>query len=203
MATNRLLELGVKYRTQKVQHGFLEIYERYFHDLKNVRLLEIGVAEGASMKMWQEYFSNGYIYGVDKILNFKTNLENVFLSEGDICDKSTIDKLGNLVFDIIIDDGSHIASEQLKAFDNLWDLLRPGGLYIVEDLFTLYDPEWNDQNENSIIDELYLRTKDILVNGDSIQEVHLYGRNDINGLLIMRKRKEEFRIQPLSEFNVF
>jgi hypothetical protein len=40
--------------------------------------------------------------------------------------------------DIVIDDGSHIASHQRKSFETLFPLLDPEGIYIVEDLPTAY-----------------------------------------------------------------
>lgn len=36
--------------------------------------------------------------------------------------------------DIIIDDGSHISSHQILTFNVLWDKLKIGGLYFIEDI---------------------------------------------------------------------
>lgn len=102
-------------------------------------------------------------------------------------------------FDIIIDDGSHIGTEQIATFNNLWPSLNPGGWYVVEDLFAAYDPVWNPEGP-IFIDVIQSKMRSILVGGDDIQEVHWFGRNDINGILFLRKRHEPFRIQPLSEF---
>ena len=41
-------------------------------------------------------------------------------------------------FDIVIDDGSHATLDQLRTFQNLWPLMHPTGVYIVEDLLS----EW-------------------------------------------------------------
>ena len=42
-------------------------------------------------------------------------------------------------FDIIIDDGSHVVSHQIASFNALFDeALKPGGIYMVEDLETSY-----------------------------------------------------------------
>merc|ERR1712029_878213 len=39
-------------------------------------------------------------------------------------------------FDIIIDDGSHVPNHQLVSFETLWPSIKPGGMYIVEDIET-------------------------------------------------------------------
>lgn len=210
-----LEELGKKYGTLKVQHGYLPIYERFLEPFKwdGINLLEIGVHKGASLMMWADYLrGGGSIVGIDKFLTpeaKKLSDKTYFqLIEGDACNNEF--KFEIIVdgreykfdydFDVIIDDGSHIASEQIATFNNLWKNLNPGGLYCIEDLFTLYDPVWNPEGPN-ILDLINSRQKSILVGGDEIQEVHYFGRNDINGLLILRKRYEPFRIQPLEEFN--
>jgi len=41
-------------------------------------------------------------------------------------------------WDIIIDDASHYPPHQIISFQNLWPKLRPGGLYVVEDIETSY-----------------------------------------------------------------
>jgi hypothetical protein len=40
--------------------------------------------------------------------------------------------------DIIIDDGSHVASHQKISFETLFPLLAPGGIYVIEDMHTAY-----------------------------------------------------------------
>lgn len=201
-----LQEIAIKHKTAKVPHGFMTIYEQYFEILRNkeIVLIEIGVANGASMKTWGEYFINGKIYGIDSVIMYESENLNTTILECDVKDENKLHNLANEIgkADIIIDDGSHIASEQLSAFKILWENLKNGGLYIVEDLFALYDPIWNDPSEPTIINLIQSRIKSILVGGDSIQEVHWYGRNNINGILFLRKRHEPYRIQPLGEFNL-
>lgn len=195
-----LEEIATYYGTAKVPHGYMRIYEMFLQvwRTEHFRLLEIGVATGASMKTWRKYFKSAMINGVDKHLQYQSN--DCILVEGDIVNPETQYKLRGK-YSVIIDDGSHIASEQLEAFKGLWEMVEPNGLYFVEDLFTLYDPVWNPKKEN-IITFINSKMKNILTGGDSIQEVHYFGRNNINGILVLRKRGEEFRIQPLSEFKM-
>jgi len=45
--------------------------------------------------------------------------------------------------DIVIDDGSHVASHQLASFKALFPALSFGGVYICEDLHTAYWQDWD------------------------------------------------------------
>ena len=62
-----LLEIAKKYPTSKNDHGFIEIYHKYFSNLKDhkINILEIGVERGDSLRMWREYFTNATICAID------------------------------------------------------------------------------------------------------------------------------------------
>ena len=64
---NPLEELGDKHRPTKRTAGYLPYYWRHFRDLReDVRnVLEIGVQSGRSLRMWEEFFPNATIYGLD------------------------------------------------------------------------------------------------------------------------------------------
>lgn len=184
--------------------GYMPIYEKFFESMRGnpiMNLLEIGVHEGASLRMWADYFLVGSsILGVDMFLTDKA-IEGAGRDSYSLmgCDGSRDFHMILGKWDIIIDDGSHIGTEQLGSFNGLWDSLKPGGYYVVEDLFASYDLTWNPQG-SPFIDHIQSRLKNILIGGDDIQEIHWFGRNDINGILFLRKRYEAFRIQPLTEF---
>ena len=201
-----LEQIATKHKTAKVPHGFMPVYERMIGHLRDedITLVEIGVANGASMKTWSEYFTKAKIIGLEKQVEWDEPIKRVTVIKCDAVShketKRAIEHYG--MADIIIDDGSHIVGEQMAAIDNLWFSLKPGGWYVIEDLFALYDPEWNKSGERNIVDVVCERIKSILVGGGPIQEVHFFGRNNINGILFLRKRHEPYRIQPLSEFNL-
>ena len=50
-----LLEIAKKYPTSKNDHGFIDIYHKYFSNLKEhkINILEIGVERGDSLRMWR------------------------------------------------------------------------------------------------------------------------------------------------------
>lgn len=41
-------------------------------------------------------------------------------------------------FDVVVDDGGHTMAQQRTSLEGLWRAVRPGGLYVVEDLQTSY-----------------------------------------------------------------
>merc|ERR1712176_800060 len=51
------------------------------------------------------------------------------------CTKNMLDRLyGPTPFDIIIDDGDHNPDSQQETLASLWQMVRPGGIYVVEDV---------------------------------------------------------------------
>lgn len=154
-----LSEIFAKYGSDKLINGYLPLYHTIFNPLrdKSINLLEIGIGTmipgawssmvgyampnykpGGSLRAWRDYFSNGYIYGLD------VQLDTQFLDERittNICNstdenavKNLMEKL-NIKFDIIIDDGSHSPVDQYKTIKNFYKYVKDGGLYIIEDIF--------------------------------------------------------------------
>jgi|SRR5579883_68816 len=104
-------------------------------------LLEVGIFEGASLRAWVEAFPGAVVYGID------LNPQAVGLA-GDRCRVARADAadpgavtravlglgIGPLSLDAVIDDGSHTFRDQVATFLLLWDYVRPGGVYVVEDI---------------------------------------------------------------------
>ena len=134
-----LHELGVKHGTDKsLHHNYLNIYEKYLKDLrkKTIRFLEIGVDKGESIKMWEEYFSDGLIYGfdIDDKKEYETNRTKILI--GDQENENDLLSLPKNL-DIIVDDGGHTMIQQQKTLNHLFNIhLKDGGFYIIEDLQT-------------------------------------------------------------------
>lgn len=129
-----------QFDTDKYEHGFIDVYEPYFNNLKDIKhVLEIGVYNGGSLQYLSTKFPDAKIYGIDienkthydtdKITTYIVNQEdrdslNKFLEETDV------------EFDVIIDDGGHTMKQQQVSFGVLFKRLKKGGLYILEDLHT-------------------------------------------------------------------
>ena len=125
---------------------YLDVYERHFATFRNtpVKMLEIGVFKGGSLEMWRKYFGDAAtIFGIDvnpACAGYVSSPNQVRIGSQDdpVFLTGVVSEMGSP--DIILDDGSHIARHQKKAFDVLFPLLKPGGLYVIEDLHTAYWP---------------------------------------------------------------
>jgi predicted O-methyltransferase YrrM len=167
--SSELCEIGKKYDTDKSSqrinvtdtrhcHPYTLFYDGLFSNKKDeyLKIAELGILEGSSLRMWQEYFVNSDIYGFeyydDLITNFKENFDNerIILSKIDVTDKNSIQttfKNLNQMYDIIIEDSTHQFEDQIRVIENIYQYLKPGGILIVEDIFKSY-------NENDYINRL-------------------------------------------------
>jgi len=115
-------------------HTYLEFYEAAMAEYRHqpVTLLEIGIGRGGSLSLWRDYLHPASrIIGVD-IAPARPLGGNVEILQADATRDGWTKGIGPL--DIVIDDGSHRAADQIATCRLLWPLLRPGGLYIVEDI---------------------------------------------------------------------
>ena len=55
-----LTSIAEFYKTDKYEHGYTKVYEKYFESLreKKLQILEIGIADGKSLLTWSDYFKN-------------------------------------------------------------------------------------------------------------------------------------------------
>jgi SAM-dependent methyltransferase len=151
---SELCELGRIYDTDKSSqrdnpidirycHPYTIFYEGLFRSIKNhnLKIAELGILDGASLRMWRDYFTNSEIYGFDNDRNLITNFKNsdrITLNHIDVTDKDNIlqsFKALDLTFDIIIDDTTHRLEDQLRIIKTVYQYLRPGGVLIIEDIF--------------------------------------------------------------------
>jgi hypothetical protein len=126
-----------------VLHGYTPFYDREFGKWRDepIRLLEIGLNVGASIKLWLQYFSKAQIVGMD-IMDFKFAMP----IDEDLLHRFRFVKANQFspydlqrfvesqeMFDIIIDDGSHASGPIIMSFNYLWGHVKPGGYYCIED----------------------------------------------------------------------
>lgn len=126
--------------------SYLSYYDTLFGHLRRqaVSLLEIGVQNGGSLETWSHYFSSGTCFvGCDinpkcQSLEYVDKRIHVVVGDANSNDAfQTIRRISS-AFDIVIDDGSHVSNDILNAFINYFPLVKPGGLYVIEDTHTLY-----------------------------------------------------------------
>ena len=128
-------------------HHYFDIYTRHFEQYRNrpIRMLEIGVFRGGSLRMWKQYFHpDSTIVGIDIDKSCQAHEiadQNVFVRIGSQADPNFLAEVNGEFgpFDIILDDGSHKTHHQIVSFGALFrSALKDGGCYMVEDTHTNY-----------------------------------------------------------------
>ena len=182
------------------RHMYTEIYEKFFSPFKNdpIRICEIGIESGGSLRLWEAYFPNASIFGID-ILD-KSSLENkrikTFIADqGDRkALQSFINKFGR-DYDFILDDGGHLMNLQQISLGFLFKFVKPGGYYILEDIHTSlpqYYPGYgvspdgknttlkmiNDFIANGVIESEYLSPEEKKYLSNNIEYCGLFFRNN-------------------------
>jgi len=136
-------------------HNYTVVYDSLFARFRNAKLaileLELGTNKvgaassmgasgkpGASLRGWQAYFPNSQIYGADidsDILFGEERIKTFWTDQRDpYAIRSMWKKIGDIGFDIILDDGLHQASANICFFMESFGKLKSGGIHIVEDV---------------------------------------------------------------------
>jgi hypothetical protein len=117
-------------------HSYGNVYETLFAQRKNIQnFLEIGISGGYGLLCYAQYFRQANIYGVDIADNIQANIRNhhrIKILIDDAHKDSVIEVLP--MCDIIIEDASHEARDQILHFAKYSKLVNPGGVYIIEDV---------------------------------------------------------------------
>jgi cephalosporin hydroxylase len=126
-------------------HSYLGLYQKIMINKKDTvqNVLEIGIAEGGSIKMWSEFFTNAVIHGLDIIhmdnvwSEIKNNNKIVLYTSTDAYDETffkTEFLNENKRFDVMIDDGPHTLESMLKFIRLYSKLMTDDGILIIEDV---------------------------------------------------------------------
>ncbi len=146
--------LADRYGTDKgitgseTNHRYTIVYDRLFSGIRDQvsHVLEFGVYEGASLKMWADYFPNAIVHGLDKR---KANVDHPRVV---VRKHNAVNPLNTeFRYDLIIDDASHISSHSRRMFDLHSRLVKPGGFYVIEDLMLhRYGRRFTDESPNML-----------------------------------------------------
>lgn len=122
---------------------YLSEYLRLLGDqlLSVRRIVELGVAEGASLLAWSRLCPGAVCLGVD--IQQPARLESAVARLGIeerlrvlVGDHNKPDTFASRIeegVDLIVDDGSHLLEPTKRCFRTLFPKLRPGGWYCIED----------------------------------------------------------------------
>lgn len=136
-------------------HTYADFYEMLFRfsRLHVERIFECGIGTtnpdilssmgklgmpGGSLRAWRDYFPNAIVIGADidrEILFSEERIQTFFLDQTNPETIKQFWKELNLEkFDVIIDDGLHEFEAGRTLFENSYEKLREGGIYIIEDV---------------------------------------------------------------------
>ncbi|MCP4566822.1 MAG: glycosyltransferase [FCB group bacterium] len=156
-------------------HDYTSLYDLHLGPLRRRtrKLLELGVAKGASLRLWRDVFPKAKIYGADKNetgwQKYTDGLDRVKVLIGNERDDGFIGQLKGLgELDIIIDDASHTPNLQLKMLNALWPSIASRGFYVIEDCYCSYT-----KNGMNLPMEL-TRLIDDIYQGDDVRSLSYY-----------------------------
>jgi hypothetical protein len=149
-----LCKLGEIYPTDKSpyntgsssghRHAYTAIYDLIFSSMKfkDINFGEIGIEFNKSILCWRNYFKKANIYtweyDQEKIKLALNDKLDVVYNTIDVRDIISIDnslKNTNIMFDILIDDSTHVFSDQINVIKVAYKYLNTGGILIIEDIF--------------------------------------------------------------------
>lgn len=119
-------------------HSYVPIYEFLFEGFqyKSLNLAEIGIWRGHSIRIWEEYFPNASIVGMDIDPNCKKH--NFSRAHVDICDQTDykyfFKNYKDEKFDIFIEDGKHDFDAQILSASIFHSNMKENSIYIIEDI---------------------------------------------------------------------
>lgn len=147
-------QLAFKYGSDKcpqIKHHYTEVYFDLFKDRVNEvkKVVEIGIGtgevmdnypgyvRGASLFMWRDFFPKAQIFGADiraDLMLTEDRIQTVLCDERSEADLTMlVTKVGPDV-DLFIDDGSHLAQDQIATCLFLMPKLQTGVIYAIEDV---------------------------------------------------------------------
>jgi len=158
--------IGVSEAADKAScfHDYLRHYEPALCRYRDspIRLMEMGVLGGNSMRMWARYFNHPsavfvglepFEYGwvlTDSRMRWVKGRQEV---PEDIY--AAFRAAGSLPFDVIVDDAGHFPEPQKASFDLCWPFLADDGVYIIEDLHSAWMLNITPNPADSIMGWLY------------------------------------------------
>ena len=208
---------GDVYKEGKPGNGYTEIYGPLFEEgiEETKKVLELGAHKGQGLLMWQEYFPNAEIYGMEILESnnlwkapegpsYTEKDTRVHVMVGNCGKKEDLDRLIEKYggdFDIIIDDCGHLSDQQQFSMAYLFPFLKPGGIYIIEDLNAPYvnDGFIGSRDTCRMIGEFtsigkinsgYMTDKESKYIESNIDDhmVYLSGPNDIGKIWVVKKK---------------
>jgi cephalosporin hydroxylase len=142
-------------------HSYLGLYQKLLISKKETarNVLEVGIFNGGSIKLWHDFFPNATIYGLDiiPIKNLWSEIKNkqrIKLGRYDAYDNDFfkthfLDK--NIKFDFMLDDGPHTLESMIQFIKLYSQIMTDDGILIIEDVQSW---DWIDMLKNAVPENL-------------------------------------------------
>ena len=133
-------------------HDYVRVYDSFLRDRRNedLKLCEVGLLlarfrgstlehvhpQAPSLKMWRKYLPSAHLVGFD-IRKFADPKDGkCTILQGDQSSRSDLKKILEIhdKYDVIIDDALHASPHQQITFSFLFNNLKSGGIFFIEDL---------------------------------------------------------------------
>jgi hypothetical protein len=135
---SELDRLGLRYDSDRssLYRDLLRRYEPFLTAFRDdpFDLLQVGVGDGASLRIWADYFPNARLIGLEaRRLAVRDLPERCSLVLGRQSDLGVLQQLiRDYRFQVVVDAGAGSPRDQVSAFAALFPALQPGGVYICE-----------------------------------------------------------------------
>lgn len=148
-----LCALATKYQTDKTpfnlfshRHPYTTIYNMFLNGLRTLArpliIGEIGVLNGASIRMWNDYFGEveKTIHAFDIEPNTLKSIESLPNVKTHVLDSGNVEQvnktfIGLPQFDLLLEDASHCLGHQVTCLRECMKYVAVGGFLIIEDIF--------------------------------------------------------------------
>jgi cephalosporin hydroxylase len=163
------------------RHSYLPLYQDLLVNKKESakNVLEIGILDGGSIKLWSDFFINANVYGLD-IMDINNvweeikNKDNIILHTSidayndDYFISNFLDK--NIKFDFMLDDGPHTLESMIQFIKLYSQIMTDDGILIIEDVQCW---EWIDILKNEVPEDLkqFIKTYDLRSNKDRYDDI--------------------------------
>ena len=175
------------FRTLRDQPLFIFELGLGTHNAKLTSNMGVNAQPGASLRGWRELFPHALVYGAD--------IDRAILFEADRIKTFYCDQLNNVAIrdlwstaalqggvDIIIVDGLHTFEGNTSFLNESLERLRPGGIYVIEDIVQETIEKWKNQLK-SVYSKRFPKHEFALV------EVPNSANDYDNNVLIVRKHR--------------
>jgi hypothetical protein len=132
MKTLKQVSVELDYPSDKdTSHNYLPVYQEEFTEIQNIKMLELGVCYGGSLILWNGFFIDSEIHGIDNAKYTDDPIPGI-MHWGNYKDLHT--NFEDNYFDYIVNDSMHYAKEQIEAFNLYYSKVKSGGKFFMEDI---------------------------------------------------------------------